>query len=82
MESLSISGVLLATLRPHIHASFFGDVFLSVYQFDILWVYREEFLCLVKIKADLHLKERDLQGKAMSDSSELFSGVLLSFVAG
>lgn len=42
----------------------------------------KEFLCLGEIKGDLHLKELDLQGKGLSDSSELFSGVLLSFVAG
>lgn len=39
-------------------------------------------MCLREIEADLHLKEVDVQGKGMSDSSELFSGVLLSFVAG
>lgn len=45
-------------------------------------MFRKEFLCLGEIKADLHLKELDLQGKDVSDGSELFSGVLLSFVAG
>lgn len=49
---------------------------------DIQLAFRKEFLCLGVTKADLHLKERNLQGKDVSACSELLSGVLLSFVAG
>lgn len=58
-----------------------GCLFLSVYQFDVHLELRQELRRLWESQVDLHLKGLNLQGKDVSDCSELLSGVLLSFVA-
>lgn len=58
-----------------------GCLFLSVYQVDVHLEHRQELWRLRESQVDLHLKGLNLQGKDVSDCSELLSGVLLSFVA-